>query len=327
MPEREGREPGWLNSEFPVSICPGRQALAEALRDLCRVIIARGTMQYAREIAKAIFCNATSLSRHLSGQDRPIWETVEQLHHLAASGPGGAAALPVTLEELAALHENARRDTCGGGCSCMQSRLDAQQAEIECLKAALKETKLIAHSAGRGAQEPGAATPTTARGTRRELKRVRIRQQGAPGGLRSTATTPLPVQSREGDRQLNAAEAPPPVHHAEAPPGDVLAQPPDPVPRHVSELAEEMEKATADSALTADRLVGLLKQSVEGGTPAENAMLVRHLRYRQQDDLADELIRMCGRDQPAPTVVQLGNELYRLGVHHDAGALLDAATR
>ncbi|MFD0393596.1 hypothetical protein ACFQ3Z_18670 [Streptomyces nogalater] len=91
--------------------------------------------------------------------------------------------------------------------------------------------------------------------------------------------------------------------------------------RQLVAQAEELDgSGREDLAFT------LLRQgTTELLTPAETALVVVELRYRQRDRLADDLIHVYGRDQEDQDVMAVALELHEKGAPDDAGAVLRAA--
>ncbi|MGW5736115.1 MULTISPECIES: helix-turn-helix domain-containing protein [Streptomyces] len=115
------------------------------------------------------------------------------------------------------------------------------------------------------------------------------------------ATTQLPVPRRRRDRQLMSI--------------DVSAV------RGVAVQAQTLhEQGDPGMALT------LLRQTTtEVLSPVESAATLALLRQQHQDELAENLIRIYGRDQPDEDVMCVALELHERGLTSDAGAVLRAA--
>lgn len=112
--------------------------------------------------------------------------------------------------------------------------------------------------------------------------------------------TLLPVPLPRGDRQQRAS--------------DIAAA------LNVSQAAAAMGSRTGQSAALA-----LLHEATEVLSPAERAASVVLMRERSQNEYADTLILICGRNQPESDVMRVALDLYEHGLPDDAGAVLRAA--
>ncbi|MFJ2902794.1 hypothetical protein [Streptomyces sp. NPDC087212] len=119
---------------------------------------------------------------------------------------------------------------------------------------------------------------------------------------RQTSKTPLPVPRRPGDRQ-----------------------------RTEKERAAALQLATQAASLhrlgNGDSATLLRHGTTEVLSPPETALVLVELRHQKQDDLADDLIHVYGRDQEYRDIMAVAAELHAEGAVHDAGAILRAALR
>ncbi|QLH23200.1 hypothetical protein [Streptomyces sp. Rer75] len=115
-------------------------------------------------------------------------------------------------------------------------------------------------------------------------------------------TAPLPVPPQQGDRQQRAY--------------DVAAA------TQIVAMA-----ARFDGEESSEAAVAMLRESSEVLTPLESAASLVVLRQEHQDQLADTLIQIYGRDRPEKQVIRAALELHEYGMADDAGAMLRAAAR
>ncbi|MFE1931386.1 hypothetical protein ACFW95_13645 [Streptomyces sp. NPDC059474] len=115
-------------------------------------------------------------------------------------------------------------------------------------------------------------------------------------------TALLPVPPQQGDRQRRAY--------------DVAA---------ATQMAAMV--ARLDSRNGSEAVVAMLRESAEVLTPFESAASLAILRHEHQDQLADTLIQIYGRDQPEKQVIRAALELHEYGMPDDAGAMLRASAR
>ncbi|WP_431772229.1 hypothetical protein [Streptomyces cucumeris] len=144
------------------------------------------------------------------------------------------------------------------------------------------------------------------RSRHRQLMRANRRLLESRAGLQAEladarkGTAPLPVPPEQGDRQQRAY--------------DVAA-------------ATQMIAMAArfDGGDSSEAAVAMLRESAEVLTPLESAASLALLRQEHQDQLADTLIQIYGRDRPENQVIRAALELYEYGMADDAGAMLRAA--
>ncbi|MFF7992403.1 hypothetical protein ACFZDG_21740 [Kitasatospora xanthocidica] len=136
----------------------------------------------------------------------------------------------------------------------------------------------------------------------RELKSPPQAGLEAAKAVTGTAATQLPVPSMEGDRQLKA--------------DTVVA---------ARELADRAEALNGEGDLVG--VAALFQEVSEVLSPVESAAALVLLRQRQQDQLAENLIRIYVRDQLDRDVMKAALELHEYGYPDDAGAVLRAAAQ
>ncbi|MDH6226809.1 hypothetical protein [Streptomyces sp. MJP52] len=112
--------------------------------------------------------------------------------------------------------------------------------------------------------------------------------------------TQLPVPRGRGDRQLSQ--------------NDVAAA------RALAERSEVLVRSG-----NSDQAHMILRQSASVLSPLEAASVLVLLRNRQQDELAENLIHVYGRDQSHEAIMRASLALHEEGAADDAGALLRAA--
>ncbi|BDH03603.1 hypothetical protein HEK131_08300 [Streptomyces seoulensis] len=143
---------------------------------------------------------------------------------------------------------------------------------------------------------------------RQEVNRLRAavaNLKESRAGLRArlavrASSTPLPVPRRRGDRQQLA--------------NDKAAV------RQLASRAQDVHAADSPAAALI-----MLRQTAEALSPLEMAGLLLLLRKQEQDDLADDLIRIYGRDQDIHEVMHAALSLHEQGALGDAGELMRAA--
>ncbi|MGW0764005.1 hypothetical protein [Streptomyces sp. NPDC002676] len=156
--------------------------------------------------------------------------------------------------------------------------------------------------------EPSQQTAEDLALLRQEVSKLRASVadlKASRAGLRArlavrASSTPLPVPRRRGDRQrLDNDKA---------------------AVRQLASRAQDVHAADSASAALI-----MLCQTTESLSPLEMAGLLLLLRKQQQDDLADNLIRIYGRDQDIHEVMHAALSLHEHGAVDDAGELLRAA--
>ncbi|GAB1335838.1 hypothetical protein ACE1SV_24280 [Streptomyces sp. E-15] len=321
---------GWLDpgKQFKDGVRPRKRQLGLALRDLCRLLQSDDPGETGRrplkqaEAAKRLECTADELSRYLNDARIPSQGFLERLHKeacadAAASGQG----VDINLEALLGLRSSALGEQRGCEyCLEMGGRIDSliQQLNAPCQACAAHQRQ---QEARRQQRKQLAARLRSARTeqarlrtvvadlkvTVADLKTALAEKAASEAGLRELpaaaqdARAQLPVPRRPRDRQLSTK--------------DVSAT------RQLVTQAEEL-----DSSGREDLALTLLRQSTtELLTPAETALVVTELRYRERDRLADDLIHVYGRDQENQDVMAVALELHEEGAPDDAGAILRAA--
>ncbi|MFH9401402.1 helix-turn-helix domain-containing protein [Streptomyces sp. NPDC017638] len=328
-----GRSPvtgGWLdpNKKFKDGVRPGKRRLGLALRALCRLLRSDDPTTTGRrllnqaEAAKRLGCNADELSRYLNDPRIPSREFLERLHKEAcADAAASGQDVGISLEALLGLRTSAlgERRSCEY-CQEMGEHIDSliQQLNAPCpacaahqrqQEARQRQRKQLAARLRSARREEARLRMTVAelKVTVADLKTELAEKTASEAGLRErltaapSARAQLPVPRRPGDRQLNTR--------------DVSAA------RQLVAQAEEL-----DSSGREDLAFTLLRQgTTELLTPAETALVVTELRYRERDRLADDLIHVYGRDQGNQDVMAVALELHEKGAPDDAGAILRAA--
>ncbi|MFF7096617.1 hypothetical protein ACFY9A_30125 [Streptomyces rubradiris] len=328
-----GRSPvrgGWLDPRKPFKdgVRPRKRQLGLALRDLCRLLHSDESGETGRRIlkqaeaAERLDCAADELSRYLNDTRIPSQVFLERLHKEAGTEAAVSGQdVGITLEALLTLRTSALAEQQGcEHCQEMSGRIDSliQQLAAPCPQCAAHERQ---QEARRRRQKKLAARLRSAsreearlrlelaemKVTVADLKAELAEKLAIKAGPRERLTAAqsagaqLPVPRRPGDRQLSAR--------------DVSAA------RQLVAQAEELDgSGREDLAFT------LLRQSTtELLTPAETALVVVELRYRERDRLADDLIHVYGRDQENQDVMAVALELHEKGAPDDAGAVLRAA--
>ncbi|MFF5855609.1 helix-turn-helix domain-containing protein [Streptomyces sp. NPDC012751] len=337
-----GRSPatrgGWLDpgKPFKDGVRPRKRQLGLALRDLCRLLrsddpgeTGRRSLKQA-EAAKRLECTADELSRYLNDARIPSQGFLERLHKEAcADATASGQDVDISLEALLGLRSSAlgeQRDC--EYCLEMGGRIDSliQQLNAPCPACAAHQRQQEARRQQRKRLAARLRSARTEQARLRtavadlkvtvaDLKTVLAEKAASEAGLRERlaaalrelpaaaqdARAQLPVPRRPRDRQLSTK--------------DVSAT------RQLVTQAEEL-----DSSGREDLALTLLRQSTtELLTPAETALVVTELRYRERDRLADDLIHVYGRDQENQDVMAVALELHEEGAPDDAGAILRAA--
>ncbi|MEU3523296.1 hypothetical protein AB0E62_05415 [Streptomyces sp. NPDC038707] len=328
-----GRSPlkgGWLDpdKEFKEGVRPRKRQLGLALRALCRLLRSGDPGESGRrplkqaEAAQRLNCTANELSRYLSDSRIPPQDFLECLHKEAGTDAAADGQdVGITLEALLGLRTGALAEQQGcEHCLAMSERVDAliKQSKAPCpgcmaheqqQEARLRQRKRLAARL-RSARREGvrlrmeiADLKVTVADLKSELAE-KLASEAGPGErpvAAQGAGAQLPVPRRPGDRQLSAR--------------DVSAA------RQLVAQAEELDRSGRE-----DLAFILLRQSTtELLSPAETALVIVKLRYRQQDRLADDLIHVYGRDQENQDVMAVALELHEKGAPDDAGAVLRAA--
>jgi transcriptional regulator with XRE-family HTH domain len=295
-------ERSWIHKKFRSDVPPGQRALAIALQNLCRHITPTASNKSPditptqADAARHLLCSESSLSRFLSGQSVPRFQSVEHFYKTACADAGGEHALGVTLDDLRKLHKAASDERCQS-CVDLRSKLTAAASQAVTAEAELAALRQSAFG--------DAAELASLRREVKSLKEAVSELRATRAGLQARLTTqaalaPLPVPRRRGDRQRNKNE--------------VSAA------RQVAKRAAELRSdGRQDAALT------LLRHTTEVLSPVETAALFRALRQQQQNELVDNLIHIYGRDHRDQEVMHVTWELHKQGSPDDAGALLRAA--
>jgi hypothetical protein len=262
------------------------------------------------------------LSRYLNTRRIPPQGFVERLYKEAcADAAASGQDVGITRDALLGLHASALGER--GGCEhCLKlgGRIDSliQHLNAPCpacvahqrqQEARRRQRKRLAAQL-RSARAEGARLRMTVAELKvivADLKTDLAEKAAREAGLRERlamaqgARAQLPVPRRPGDRQLSTK--------------DVSAA------RQLVAQAEELDRSGRE-----DLAFTLLRQSTtELLTPAETALVVTELRYRERDQLADDLIHVYGRDQENQDVMAVALELHEKGAPDDAGAILRAA--
>lgn len=292
----------WIDKKVRSDVPPGQRALARALQDLCRHITpppSNKSQQGAptqAEAARHLLCSESSLSRFLSGQSVPRLPSVEHLYKTAVADAGGEHVLGISLDDLRKLHKTALDERCQS-CVALRSQLASAEAQTTTAEAELASL--------RQSVSDSAAELESLRREVKSLKNAVFELQATRAGLQARLTTqaalaPLPVPRRRGDRQRSK--------------NDVSAA------RQVAKRAAELRSGGRQDAALA-----LLRHTTEVLSPVEVAALFRALRQERQNELADNLIHIFGRDRRDQEVMHVTWELHKQGAVDDVGALLRAA--
>ncbi|MCS0602454.1 hypothetical protein NX794_14710 [Streptomyces sp. LP11] len=287
----------WINKQFRSDVPPAKRALAVALQEVCRHITpdksSRNRITQATAAAH-LGCSESSLSRFLSGQSLPALPLVENFYKRACADAGGTELIGVTLAELRELHSEAEAEKCyacvGLTTEVALLKQQLQVAEAEC--SALREE--VAQV------EPLRRDLASQRAIVAKLKAAKAGLE-APLALHAPSA-PLPVPRRRGDRQRTQ--------------NDVSAA------RQLAKQAGDLSRTEGPNvALT------LLRQNTGGLSPQEMAALLLLLRRQRDDQLADDVIHIYGRDQKNEDILHATLALHERGATDDAGAMLRAALR
>ncbi|MFG3331795.1 helix-turn-helix domain-containing protein [Streptomyces tendae] len=290
----------WPSKPFGDDVPPHKRKLAEALQELCQhLLTAQEAKQGRRPLTQAkaaerLHCSESVLSRNLSGRSMPSISVIEALYREACRAAGGEHMVRITPDELRLRRKLAEEE------------LQQLRREKSAGKEALRRRLLAAESncaALRQEIEELAPLRAEVTGLQVTIKNLKAARAGLQAHLRPqpTAPHPPPVPRRKGDRRRMRR--------------DVSA---------VRTLAAQAGRLDAEGrAGIALRL--LRRSSKEVLSPLETAGLLLLLRQRQQDELADNLIHVYGRDQGDRDVLHVALTLHEHGLHGDAGAVLKAA--
>lgn len=279
----------WTDKELRSEVPPHMRNLAEALQALCRHLLPDDAARRAgkrltqAKAAARIPCDESSLSRYLSGQLVPDLKTTKGLYREACLDAGDEHPVGITFDELVLLRKQAEAER--------RRSSNEMAAEIDSLHGQLQEAE----------SERAALRHEVA-----ELKAAVADLKASEAGLQArltaqTASGPLPVPRRRGDRQRMRR--------------DIAAV------RNLASRAAEL-----DAGGRAGAALRLLRRSAdEVLNPLETAGLLLLLRQQQHDDLADNLIHVYGRDQDRDDVLNVALSLHEQGAPDDAGAVLHAA--
>ncbi|MFH9815941.1 hypothetical protein [Streptomyces sp. NPDC017230] len=219
---------------------------------------------------------------------------IEALHREASRDAGGEHMVGITLDALRLLREKAEaeRHRLGNEESAaeiddLSERLRAAESECATLRQELEELTPLREEVT---------------GLRAEMGALEAVRAGLQARLAAQeVSSPPPVPRRRGDRRRMRR--------------DVSAV------RTLAAQAEDLDaKGQAGIAL---RL--LRRSSKEVLNPLETAALLLLLRQQEQDELADNLIHVYGRDQGDRDVLHVALTLHEQGSSDDAGAILQAA--
>ncbi|MBJ6645854.1 hypothetical protein [Streptomyces sp. BSE7-9] len=299
------RQPfAWTRKDFYNEASPGRRQLAEALQRVCRHLIIKSpdgstvlTHPTQAQAAKHLYVGETSLTRYLTGQYVPSRETITSIYETACRDAGGEQSLGVTKEYLLELRACAEQERCG---SCARHREEARAARQE-RAAVLEDQKRLTDKAENLAAEFRELRRRYSL-LKQETLRIRPAAEAGPRNRQpeELAATPLPVPSRNGDRQRSMK--------------DVSAA------QRIRRRAEELAGGGQP-----DRVLALLRHTVEACTSQEMALLVALLRSRGQDELAGNFVHIYARDRSYRDVLRAALVLHEQDVVADAEALLRAA--
>ncbi|MFE1261496.1 hypothetical protein ACFW5X_13300 [Streptomyces albogriseolus] len=306
MAARSGsRQPfAWTRKDFHNDASLGRRQLAEALQRVCRHLIIKSpdggtvlTHPTQAQAAKHLYVGETSLTRYLTGQYVPSRETTASIFDTACRDAGGEQSLGVTKEYLLELRACAEQERCG---SCARHREEARAARQE-RAAVLEDQKRLTDDAENLAAEFRELRRRYSL-LKQETLRIRPAAEAGPRNRQpeELAATPLPVPSRNGDRQRSMK--------------DVSAA------QRIRRRAEELAGGGQP-----DRVLALLRHTVEACTSQEMALLVALLRSKGQDEVAGNFVHIYGRDRSERDVLRAALVLHEQDVVADAEALLRAA--
>ncbi|MGW2128403.1 hypothetical protein [Streptomyces coelicoflavus] len=221
---------------------------------------------------------------------------IEALHREASRDAGGEHMVGISLDALCLLHKKAEaerhrlgNEESAAEIDTLNERLRAAESECAALRQELEELPTLREEIT-GLRAAIEALEATGAG---------LRGRSATQGVSS----PPPVPRRRGDRRRMRR--------------DISA---------VRTLAAQAEELDAEGhAEIALRL--LRRSSKEVLSPLETAGLLLLLRQQQQDELADNLIHVYGRDQGDREVLHVALTLHEQGSSSDAGAILQAALK
>ncbi|MEU5202140.1 hypothetical protein [Streptomyces pseudogriseolus] len=299
------RQPfAWTEKDFHDDAPPGKRQLAVALRKVCRHLVIRSadgstvlTHPTQAQAAKHLYIGESSLTRYLTGQYVPSEETTISIFETASRDAGGEQCLGVTKVHLLELRALAEQERCG---NCAHHREEARAARQE-LKASVEAQKRLTKEA----EDQDAELRTLRRrysALRQETLRIREVTEAGPQNRRPEEldATPLPVPPRDRDRQRSMK--------------DVSAA------QRITRRAEELAGGGRP-----DRVLALLRHTVEACTSQEMALLVALLRSNGQDELAGNFVHIYARDRSDRDVLHAALVLHEQDVVGDAEALLRAA--
>ncbi|MER7737426.1 hypothetical protein ABTX34_03685 [Streptomyces sp. NPDC096538] len=294
----------WTEKDFHNDASPVRRQLAMSLRQICRHLVIKSpdgstvlTHPTQAQAAKHLYVGESSLTRYLTGQYVPSEKVVTAIFEIARRDAGGEQGVGITKEHLLELRALAEQERCG---NCARHSEEARAARQE-LEASLAEQKRLSKEAEDQDAELRALRQRYSL-LRRESLRIHPAAEAGPQDRRpeELAATPLPVPPRDRDRQRRM--------------NDVLAA------RRIGRRAEELAGGGQP-----DRVLALLRHTVEACTSQEMALLVAVLRSKGQDELAGNFVHIYGRDRSDRDVLRAALVLHEQDVAADAEALLRAA--
>lgn len=295
----------WTKKDFHNNASPVRRQLATALRKVCRHLAVTSpdgatvlTHPTQAQAAKYLHVSESSLTRYLTGQYVPPEEAATSIFEIACRDAGGEQGLGVTKKHLLDLRAQAEQERCA---NCARHREDARTARQE-LEASLEEQKRLTKEA----EDQGAELRTLRQrysALMRETLRIRRSVDAGPRNRRpeELTATPLPVPQQNRDRQRSMKDA-------------SAAQ-------RIRRRAEELAGGGQP-----DRVLALLRHTVEACTSQEMALLVAMLRSSGQDELAGNFVHIYARDRSDRDVLRAALVLHEQDVVADAEALLRAAS-
>ncbi|MEU0576248.1 hypothetical protein ABZ465_02850 [Streptomyces griseoincarnatus] len=299
-----GKPFAWTEKDFHDGASPARRQLAVTLQQLCRHLAIKSsdggtvpTHPTQAQAAKYLHVSESSLTRYLTGQYVPPEKAVTLIFDTACRDAGGDQGLGVTKKHLLELRALAERERCA---NCAGHREDARAAR-RALEASIEERKRLTKEA-----EDQSAELRTLRqrhsALRRETLRIRRSAEAGPRNRQpeELTATPLPVPQQNRDRQRSLRDA-------------SAAQ-------RIRRRAEELAGGGQP-----DRVLALLRHTVEACTSQEMALLVALLRSRGQDELAGNFVHIYARDRSDRDVLRAALVLHEQDVVADAEALLRAA--
>ncbi|GHE36049.1 hypothetical protein ABT316_18220 [Streptomyces cellulosae] len=294
----------WTEKDFHDDTSPARRQLAGALQQLCRHLAVKSpdggtvfTHPTQAQAAKYLLVSESSLTRYLTGQYVPPEKAATSIFDTACRDAGGEQGLGVTKKHLLELRALAERERCA---NCARHREDARAARRE-LEASLEEQKRLTKEAeNRGAKLRSLRQRYSA--LKRETLRIRRSAEAGPRNRRpeELTATPLPVPQQHRDRQRSMKDT-------------SAAQ-------RIRRRAEELAGGGQP-----DRVLALLRHTVEACTSQEMALLVALLRSRGQDELAGNFVHIYARDRSDRDVLRAALVLHEQDVVADAETLLRAA--